>query len=119
MDEISDYIQRYKVRGMVLLVVILVVLGIFSSHKSDGPVPFGPYNRFCMRPGGCINSGVWGPQRGYGMQPQQVAFQSNGLTLSIGVTLEGRGDVVSVEPGSAAQRAGIQVGDRINRINGS
>jgi C-terminal processing protease CtpA/Prc len=40
------------------------------------------------------------------------------LPLSMGVTLEGKGTVVSVEPGSAAERAGIQVGDRINRING-
>jgi C-terminal processing protease CtpA/Prc len=40
------------------------------------------------------------------------------LSLPMGVTLEGKGSVVSVEPGSAADRAGIQVGDRINRING-
>ena len=40
------------------------------------------------------------------------------LPLPMGVTLEGKGTVVSVEPGSAAERAGIQVGDRINRING-
>ena len=40
------------------------------------------------------------------------------LPLAIGVKLEGKGTVVAVEPGSAAERAGIQVGDRINRING-
>lgn len=40
------------------------------------------------------------------------------LSLPMGVTLEGKGSVVSVEPGSAADLAGIQVGDRINRING-
>ncbi|MBI4763216.1 MAG: PDZ domain-containing protein [Deltaproteobacteria bacterium] len=40
------------------------------------------------------------------------------LPLPMGVTLEGKGTVVSVEPGSAADRAGIQLGDRINRING-
>ena len=40
------------------------------------------------------------------------------LPLPMGVTLEGKGTVVSVEPGSAADRAGIQVGDLINRING-
>ena len=40
------------------------------------------------------------------------------LPLPMGVTLEGKGTVVSVETGSAAERAGIQVGDRINRING-
>ena len=40
------------------------------------------------------------------------------LPLPMGVTLEGKGTVVSVEPGSAAERAGLQVGDRINRING-
>ena len=40
------------------------------------------------------------------------------LPLPMGVTLEGKGTVVSVEPGSAAERAGIQGGDRINRING-
>jgi len=40
------------------------------------------------------------------------------LRLPMGVTLEGKGTVVSVEPGSAADRAGIQAGDRINRING-
>lgn len=46
---------------------------------------------------------------------QSFAFS---LSLPMGVTLEGKGTVVSVEPGSAAERAGIQVGDRINRING-
>jgi C-terminal processing protease CtpA/Prc len=40
------------------------------------------------------------------------------LSLPMGVILEGKGTVVSVEPGSPADRAGIQVGDRINRING-
>jgi C-terminal processing protease CtpA/Prc len=40
------------------------------------------------------------------------------LSLPMGVTLEGQGTVISVEPGSAADHAGIQVGDRINRING-
>jgi S1-C subfamily serine protease len=40
------------------------------------------------------------------------------LSLPMGVTLEGKGTVVSVIPGSAADQAGIQVGDRINRING-
>jgi len=40
------------------------------------------------------------------------------LPLPMGVILEGKGTVVSVEPGSAAERAGIQVGDRINRVNG-
>ena len=49
------------------------------------------------------------------LSSQAVAFS---LTLPMGVTLEGKGTVVSVEPGSAAERAGIQVGDRINRING-
>lgn len=53
------------------------------------------------------------------LQTQQVAFQSNSLTLPIGVTLAGRGEVISIEPGSAAQRAGLQIGDRINRINGA
>ena len=50
------------------------------------------------------------------MPMQTVA--SNTLTLPMGVTLEGRGTVVAVEPGSPAERAGIQVGDLINRING-
>jgi len=40
------------------------------------------------------------------------------IPLPMGVTLEGKGTVVSIVPGSAADRAGIQVGDRINRING-
>jgi S1-C subfamily serine protease len=40
------------------------------------------------------------------------------LPLPMGVTLEGKGTVVSVEPGSTAERAGIQVGDLINQING-
>jgi hypothetical protein len=40
------------------------------------------------------------------------------LSLPMGVTLEGKGTVVSVIPASAADQAGIQVGDRINRING-
>ena len=40
------------------------------------------------------------------------------LPLPMGVTLEGKGTVVSIVPNSAADRAGIKVGDRINRING-
>ena len=49
------------------------------------------------------------------LSTQLFAFS---LPLPMGVTLEGKGTVVSVESGSAADRAGIQVGDRINRING-
>ena len=35
-----------------------------------------------------------------------------------GPTASGKGTVASVEPGSPADRAGIQKGDLINRING-
>jgi len=51
--------------------------------------------------------------------PEQLAaFQQNTLTLPMGVTLVGKGYVEAVAPGSQADRAGIQIGDVINRING-
>ena len=51
--------------------------------------------------------------------PEQLAaFQQNALALPMGVTLTGKGYVETVTPGSQAERAGIQVGDVINRING-
>lgn len=50
---------------------------------------------------------------------QLAALPSNCLTLQIGVKLVGKGEVIEVMPGSPAERAGIQVGDIINRINGS
>lgn len=60
-----------------------------------------------------------------GMQPigspdpgQLVAFGQNSLTLPMGVTLVGKGYVDALVPGSPAERAGLQVGDIINRING-
>lgn len=60
-----------------------------------------------------------------GMQPmvnpdpsQLVAFGQNELTLPMGVTLVGKGYVEVLVPGSPAARAGLQVGDIINRING-
>ncbi len=49
---------------------------------------------------------------------QLVAGRSNSLTLPMGVTLVGKGTVTSVVPGSKAERAGIRIGDLINRING-
>ena len=49
---------------------------------------------------------------------QLVAFGQNGLTLPMGVTLVGKGYVDVLVPGSPAERAGLQVGDIINRING-
>ena len=52
------------------------------------------------------------------MPMRQVALQRGTITLAMGVVLEGKGAVISVEPGSAADRAGILPGDLINRING-
>ena len=73
-----------------------------------------PYSPGCPR----AQLGASVPQAGAVPVAVPVAFQSGSLTLPMGVTLAGRGTVVSVEPGSMADRAGIQVGDLINRING-
>ena len=104
-DEIST--KKAVVVGVAgLTLVALMAVAICTAGSRNNHLP--------------VNSGVVS-----GMQPmmspdpgQLAAFQQNGLTLPMGVTLVGRGTVDSLVPGSPAERAGIQVGDIINRING-
>jgi S1-C subfamily serine protease len=46
------------------------------------------------------------------------AVVQNTIKLAIGVTLGGKGAVLSVDPGSRAEAAGLRTGDVINQING-
>ena len=113
MEGFMDYLKRYKsIAGVVAIALIMVMLGLFYYRRDNAPVSVDPYN--AMR----YQQFARCPARGPYPQMQPVALQSNTLTLPIGVTLAGRGSVISLEPGSPAACAGIQAGDIINRING-
>ncbi|MBF0330815.1 MAG: hypothetical protein HQL17_02675 [Candidatus Omnitrophica bacterium] len=84
----------------------------YGAQPRYGAQPM-PQNNCLMYPSapGC-------PMAAPVMPMQQVALPAGTITLAMGVVLEGKGTVVTVERGSAAERAGIQPGDLINRING-
>lgn len=96
MKEIFDYLEAHKVTAIILVVGLLMVFGVVIRMR-PAPTPLQ-----------MAQASPW----------QLAALQANTLTLPMGVVLEGKGTVVSVEPGSPAERAGIQPGDLINRING-
>lgn len=121
MDNLLTYLRTHKQTAIISAVVLfLIILGLFSQKKITGVVSVDSYNSMAWEKGNypCYAQ----PPICQAMSPiggmQQVAFRSNSLTLPIGVTLEGRGTVVAVKPGSPAARAGIEIGDVINRING-
>ena len=96
MGGIFDYLEEHKVMAIILIVALLLGFGIVIRLKPATP-----------------------PAQAAQESPlQRAAWQSKTWTLPMGVVLEGKGTVVSVVPGSAAERAGIQPGDLINRING-
>ncbi|MBF0594543.1 MAG: PDZ domain-containing protein [Candidatus Omnitrophica bacterium] len=106
MNEIFDYLEEHKTTAIILIVALLVLFGVFCQWKPSLTASSGT-NR---RPGFVGN--------GEDPAMRLAALQTNTLTLPMGVVLEGKGTVISVEPGSPAERAGIQPGDLINRING-
>lgn len=102
----NEYLRKYGPATAILAIAVtLIMFGLFHARA---------------------NAGVRGYGQGFTAYPcqrvafpcQQVAFPSNCLTLQIGVTLAGRGEVIDIVPGSPAARAGIMTGDVINRING-
>lgn len=118
-----NYVRTHKViTALAVGAAFLIVLGLFCRREVSGDIP--------------LDSAYYAPQPmmqrnyPYYRQPpvcqtmpfltqlQPAGFQSNSLHLAMGVTLQGRGTVVAVEPGSPAAQAGIQIGDVINRING-
>ena len=104
-EEIST--KKAVVVGAALTAIVaLMVVAICTAGAKNNSLPMGPGIVSGMQP--MMNSGPG----------QLAAFQQNGLTLPMGVMLVGRGTVDSLVPGSPAKRAGIQVGDIINRING-
>ncbi len=137
-----EHLERYRTTAIFVVVGMLVLFALFFSRKGPGMQANASANAMCLQGRGCNPSGMYPAQPGYApqMMPQNnclmypaapgcpmassviplqpVALQSGTIKLAMGVVLEGRGTVVSVEPGSAAERAGIQPGDLINRING-
>jgi len=94
--KIFDYLEGHKTAAIIIVAVLLLMLGVVIQRKP-----------------------ALTPAQASPASPMQLAaLQLNTLTMSMGVVLEGKGTVVSVEPGSPAERAGIQPGDLINRING-
>lgn len=112
MDKLLSFLKSHK--GIVIICLVafcLLIAGLFVRRK-EAP-------EYLQQPAFQRNYPNFAQPGQYTiMAPymQQIASQS--LNLPIGVTLVGRGTVVSVVPGSSAARAGIQVGDVINRING-
>ena len=131
MEELFIYLEKNKSRAAVsALVAVMVVVGLFSYRQGAGSwgAPEAP-TLWCNPQTGACNPRLAGvaqppPRRNYpcfqqpGAGPYGQAQLAATLALSMGVTLGGKGTVLSVEPGSAAQLAGIQAGDVINRING-
>lgn len=139
MEEFLAYIRKHKEIAVIsAIAAFVIILGLFCHKKVGGDIPVDSYNAlgWGMRNGACNPQAAYAPQPmmqrnyPYYQQPlmsqaipptaqmQTAAFQSSSLRLPIGVTLQGRGTVMAVDPGSPAQRAGIQIGDVINRING-
>jgi len=58
------------------------------------------------------------PVTGTAADPSGQVVAQNTIKLAIGVTLGGKGTVLSVDPGSRAEAAGLRTGDVINQING-
>ena len=96
MKEIFDYLEAHKAAAIMGVVGLLLAFGlVIRMNPTPTMMPMAQSSPF-----------------------QLAALQSNTLALPMGVVLEGKGTVISVEPGSPAERAGIQPGDLINRING-
>jgi hypothetical protein len=110
----------------VLLIAIVIMIIVDKNRKAN----MQPYCNIVLNRQTPVNNGLCpnysntvrpGMNPAYPYYPpfnqaQQVAL--NTLTLPFGVSLAGKGTVVSVDPGSPADQAGIQAGDLINRING-
>lgn len=126
MNDFLEFLRTHKKISVIsALAVVVIILGLFCRKDETGDLPVSPYNSagFGMGAMAGRNYPCYQQPMVYQGMPsvnsmQPAAFQSNTLRLAMGVTLEGRGTVIAVEPGSSAERAGIQTGDLINRING-
>ncbi|MBF0217659.1 MAG: PDZ domain-containing protein [Candidatus Omnitrophica bacterium] len=108
MKKILDYIFEDKaVAAGVVIAAVIIAFGIFTPRSEKGAVPLRNIEPDLFMVG-TASSGAM----------QTVAFANNTITLPMGVTLEGKGSVTELVPGSSAERAGICVGDVINRVNG-
>ncbi len=94
--------------GAMVFLGVMCFIGMFGASFEPSTIPtdsidFGPMQQVAYTGGGCF---------------QPVAARGNGLKLPMGVTLVGKGMITEIVPGSKAFRAGLQIGDVINRING-
>jgi len=117
MKESINYVKNHLLWVYLsTFVLVLILFGLFSQADKTGNIPTDSYFQMQRQVQQATNT----PQTFNTPRNvmQNIAMPSNSLKLAMGVTLVGKGKVVSVTPGSKAQRAGIQVGDVINRING-
>jgi len=121
MENLLGYFKKIKSIAVVSGIVVVFFVGMLyfgrqssiapsvKSVKNDNSLQSMPQRNY---------PDIQQPGAGTALDfPGQFVAQNN-ITLPIGVTLGGKGTVLSVEPGSRAEAAGIQVGDIINRING-
>ena len=115
--------RRWNRAAVSAVAAAVMVSGLFSYSRGAAAVDM-PLLLWCNPQTGFCTPKIGGSpqpvaQRNYPcFQPPATASPVAAQTLSIGVTLGGKGTVLSVEPNSAAQRAGLRPGDVINRING-
>ena len=105
-----------KNRGIVIVskIVVLVLAGVlYFGGQSNGQNNNGLQS---MLPRNYPDIQL--PVDGTIVNPYGQVVAQNTIKLAIGVTLGGKGTVLSVDPGSAAETAGLRVGDVINQING-
>ena len=98
--------------------VLLVLAGVYYFGGQNNGIATGQNDNSLQNMPPRNYPNIQAPAAGSTAVPGGQIVAQNTIKLAIGVTLGGKGTVMSVDPGSPAQAAGLQVGDVINRING-